>query len=361
MTPRRTAGIAIGASLIGGTAIAAAIAARRMREHARRAEAAHPPRGRFVEIGKARLHYLTRGRGSPVVLLHGNGALGEDFFASGLVDRLARRHRVFVFDRPGYGWSTLSGARAMSVEAQAALFAEAFRRLGIGRPVVVGHSWGALVAAAIGVLEPQAAGGLVLLAGYFYPVVPLDATIVALSAAPGIGALAHATVSPALIRAVWPRLTRRLFAPAPVPPRFRRMPVELVLRPSHLATAAAELPGTLISVSRLAPRYGEIRLPVAILAGPGDREVPTERHSRRLARDIPGATLTLVPKAGHMIHYSALGEIVSAVEAVAARAGDERGQPPFPLRSLAADSKIAADGANLQPASAGSGHGDLPA
>jgi pimeloyl-ACP methyl ester carboxylesterase len=52
-----------------------------------------------------RLHYLERGTGTPLVLLHGNGSMIEDFQSSGLVHLAAKKYRVIVFDRPGFGHS----------------------------------------------------------------------------------------------------------------------------------------------------------------------------------------------------------------------------------------------------------------
>ena len=45
----------------------------------------------------------------------------------------------------------------------------AFARLGIERPVVVGHSWGTLVALALALADPAAVRGLVLVSGYYHP------------------------------------------------------------------------------------------------------------------------------------------------------------------------------------------------
>ena len=72
---------------------------------ARKVEREHPPAGRFVTVDGVRLHYLERGEGPPVVLLHGNVVTAEDFVLSGVLDRVARRHRVLAFDRPGFGFS----------------------------------------------------------------------------------------------------------------------------------------------------------------------------------------------------------------------------------------------------------------
>jgi len=58
------------------------------RQGAREAEQRWPAKGHFINVAGVRLHYLDRGSGAPVVLLHGNGAMAADFEASGLVDRL---------------------------------------------------------------------------------------------------------------------------------------------------------------------------------------------------------------------------------------------------------------------------------
>ena len=72
---------------------------------ARKAEREHPPAGQFVTVDGVRLHYIERGEGPPVVLLHGNVVTAEDFDTSGVLDLIAKRHRVIAFDRPGFGYS----------------------------------------------------------------------------------------------------------------------------------------------------------------------------------------------------------------------------------------------------------------
>src|SRR3954453_24182670 len=129
---------------------------------ARRAEREHPPAGRFVEVDGVRLHYLERGAGPPVVLLHGNVVTAEDWVLSGVLDRVAERHRVVAFDRPGYGHSERPQGSAWTAATQADLLLHAFARLGIQRPVVVGHSWGTNVALALALADPAAVRGLVL-------------------------------------------------------------------------------------------------------------------------------------------------------------------------------------------------------
>ena len=156
---------------------------------ARKAEREHPPAGQFVTVDGVRLHYIERGEGPPVVLLHGNVVTAEDFDASGVFDLVARRHRVIAFDRPGFGYSDRPRGSAWSAGTQAELIRDAFAVLGINRPIVLGHSWGAAVALALGLNHPDAVKALVLLSGYYYPTLRADVLFSAPTAIPILGDL----------------------------------------------------------------------------------------------------------------------------------------------------------------------------
>jgi pimeloyl-ACP methyl ester carboxylesterase len=105
--------------LAGAAALAAAAVWNNVR--ARRAERDHSPRGRFIEVDGVRLHYLERGAGPPVVLLHGNVVTAEDYLWSGVLDRVAKHHRVVAIDRPGFGYSDRPKGRLWTPAQQAAL------------------------------------------------------------------------------------------------------------------------------------------------------------------------------------------------------------------------------------------------
>jgi hypothetical protein len=72
------------AVLSGSAAAAMASMALWNTYRARKVEQEHPPRGRFVTVDGVRLHYLEKGEGRPVVLLHANVVTAEDFDLSGL-------------------------------------------------------------------------------------------------------------------------------------------------------------------------------------------------------------------------------------------------------------------------------------
>src|SRR3954454_23644254 len=67
---------------------------------AQKAECRNPPMGRFITVDGVRLHYVDRGTGTPLVLLHGNGSMIEDLQSSGLIDQAAKNYRVIAIDRP---------------------------------------------------------------------------------------------------------------------------------------------------------------------------------------------------------------------------------------------------------------------
>ena len=88
---------------------ALAVAALVNRYLARKAERDNPPNGRFIEVDGVRLHYVDRGSGTTIVLLHGNGSMIQDFESSGVLETAARKYRVIAFDRPGFGYTTRHG------------------------------------------------------------------------------------------------------------------------------------------------------------------------------------------------------------------------------------------------------------
>jgi len=286
----------------------------------RRAEKRHPPTGRFVDVEGRRLHYLEAGTGSPVVLLHGNGASAADFVGCGRFARLTARHCVIVFDRPGFGHSDRpSGSGMWPAQRQAALLASALRRLDAADAVVVGHSLGTQIALALA-LEPSAqVRGLVLISGYYYPTLRLDAPLLATPRLPVIGAAMRYTLSAVLARAILPGMLRLMFHPRPVAPEFdAAVPSSMIVRPWQLRASAEESWLMRSNAKWLARRYRTLTLPVEIFAGAADRVVRQAGQSPRLHDELPHSTLHLLPGEGHMLHYAMPDAIARAIDRIAA-------------------------------------------
>lgn len=296
-------------ALLGAAAAAAAYNASR----ARAAERRYPPVGRFITIEGVRAHVLDVGTGDPIVLIHGNGALIEDMTSSGLVDALAERHRVIVFDRPGFGYSERPRSRSWAPKAQAEFLRAGLRALGVARATMFGHSLGTLVGVEMALLEPRLVRRLVLASGYYFPSPRLDVVMQTPPAIPGLGDVIRYTVSPLLATAMLPRIYETLFAPAPVEPRFEaEFPHGLLLRPSQIRAAAADSAYMMPTAAALAHRYRELAMPLTLVTGDGDRIVDPD-NTLRLHHEMPGSRLVVIPGAGHMVHHTAMDAVRDAI------------------------------------------------
>ncbi|MGB8140593.1 MAG: alpha/beta hydrolase, partial [Pseudolabrys sp.] len=223
-------------SIVVGLAVSAIL----NRVLAKKAERRNPPTGRFITIDGVRLHYVERGTGRPLVLLHGNGSMIQDFESSGLVDLAAKKYRVIAFDRPGFGHSDRPRSTVWTPEAQADLLNAALVKMGVSQPLVLGHSWGTLVAVALALNYPRNVRALILASGYYYPTVRADVLVLSPPALPLVGDVLSHTISPILGRLLWPLFLRKIFGPNPVPKKFAGFPEGMAMRPSQIRAAAAE-------------------------------------------------------------------------------------------------------------------------
>jgi pimeloyl-ACP methyl ester carboxylesterase len=279
-----------------------------------RAEIEHPPTGHFIEVDGVLLHYVEMGAGEPVVLLHGNGSMIQDFGSSGILERASKTFRVIAFDRPGFGFSSRPDGRDWTPSAQATLFRSAFQRLDIAKPIVVGHSWGAFVALSLALDHPDEVARLVLLSGYYFPDQRVDSFFATGATTPFLDDLIHATVAPLFGHVIMSSAIDHMFHPHGVSPAFQAaFPVALALRPSQLKAVAHESSMMHAAATSLSTRYEELRVPVVIIAGADDRIVDTHAQSARLHKTLLGSRFDRVSGAGHMIHHAAPDRVIDAL------------------------------------------------
>lgn len=89
-----------------------------------------------------RLAYTVSGEGKPMILMHGWGC-NADTLAS-VEKTAAESHRVYNIDFPGFGQSP-EPAQVWGVDEYTRALEEFVRRLGIEKPVLLGHSFGGRV------------------------------------------------------------------------------------------------------------------------------------------------------------------------------------------------------------------------
>ena len=113
-----------------------------------------------------------------------------------------------------------------------------------------------------------------------------------------------------------------MFAPAPVTDRFRaEYSSAIALRPWQIRGTVLDGALMVPSAFALHAHYGELAIPVVIMAGDGDLVVG-HSHAERLHAAVRGSELQIIPGVGHMVHHVATPQIVQTIEQVARSAGE---------------------------------------
>ncbi len=283
---------------------------------ARLIERAHPPRGRFIEVGGLRQHIVELGADKgevPIILIHGAGCNLEDMRLA-LGERLAARHRVILVNRAGLGWSERQG-RGSSPAYQANVLRGVLDRLGIDRAVIVGHSWGGALALNFALDHPERAAGLALLAPPLYPFPRSMTWLYALFATPALGWLyAYTLALPLGVLFVGVGLCSA-FLPQP-PPRgyVSRTAAMLLFRPRVFLANARDVADLHGFLGREAARYGALTAPAVVITGDRDIIVAPRRHALAFAAAVPRAKLVVLPGIGHMLHHAAKEQVAAEIE-----------------------------------------------
>ncbi|MEG8041698.1 alpha/beta hydrolase [Sphingomonas faeni] len=297
-----------GKGLIGGAVLAAvsgiALSLYSSRV-ARRAEELVPAEGRFLDVAGARLHYIDVGSGPAIVMVHGLGGQLRNF-SYALVDLLKDDYRVIVVDRPGSGYSTATGNTTPGIVAQGAIIADFIQKLGLDRPLLVGHSLGGAIGLAVGLDHPHLVRALALISPLTRPQEEVPESFRGLARVPAGARRGFAQIiGTPLSRLTSAKTLEGIFAPEAVPEDFAiRGGGALSQRPIAIAAAAADLGGVNDDLTPMVERYGEIGVPTRILFGRQDAILDPAYNGHRTAAAIPGAKIDTI-EGGHMIPVTA--------------------------------------------------------
>ncbi len=281
-----------------------------------------PPIGSFVDVGGYNLHYVDLPASSsadlpPMVFVHGaSGNLRDQMLA--FKDRLSGRGRMIFVDRPGHGHSQRGKQQNSSPVNQAAAISLLLIQLDISKAILVGHSFGGAITAAFGVHHPGQLKGLVFLAPATHPWPGGVSWYYQLTAAPVAGYVFSELI--ALPAGLW-RLKCAIdgvFSPNSPPGHYiSDSGCELVLNPARFRNNAEDVVFLHENVSKLSPRYREIKAPTIIITGDADSIVLAHIHSKGLQRDIPGAKLIELKDMGHKPDFMATETAIEAIEEIA--------------------------------------------
>ena len=277
-----------------------------------------------IDTGPGRsLHLAQKGEGADLVLIHGALTTSHDWLASPVAERLAETARVTVIDRPGHGHSRRPRFEGTPRD-QAAQIAAGLDQIGIARCVVVGHSFGAIVALALAEGHAALVDNLVLIAPIAFPEVrSLEHSMLTPRALPLVGPFfARLAEMSGIDRKAAPLLHKMMFHPSEIPAHWQRSyPFDLTLSAEALVfegeDSAAMLPGSAAGTIAMAA----IRTPVRIVTGTQDKVVEDERQAKLLGRLLADGRITEIEGGGHMLHHSHPEAVLSVIrEAIPARA-----------------------------------------
>ena len=288
-------------------------------------EAAIPPLGEIVEVDGAKIRVLdigARDLGSrpAIVFVHGLSANMRNFTYA-LTDRLKGDFRLILLDRPGCGYSRPAPGAPPGLRAQATLIAGVIAALGLDRPLLVGHSLGGAVALALALDHPGTVGGLALIAPLSHPTeeTPPSLRLLLTRSRLERRLIAWLLAIPYSIARSRGTLAQ-VFGPDPVPGDFgKRGGGLLELRPASFETASADLIAVGDELPAMVGRYPRLDLPVGVIGGDGDRLLDPAVQFRPLVAAVPGATLSVVEGAGHMLLLAHAEPVAAFVRAMAAR------------------------------------------
>lgn len=289
----------------------------------------YPPIGQFVDVDGTRVHAWVRGSGPDLVLIHGASGNLRDFTFR-LAEQLTGRYRVIAFDRPGLGWTDrlpgyggAGSTRGESPREQAALLQKAAAKLGVRRPIVLGHSFGGAVALAWGLNRPRDTAALVILAGVSQPW-PGDLGSYYTVTGSAVGGAVAVPLITALARdSRVDQALAGIFAPQRPPQGYADyVGAGLTLRRESLRANGQQVSALKPHLAAMSKRYAStLTMPVEILHGTADTTVGLELHSEALSGKLRRGTLTRLPGIGHMPHHAAPDAVIAAIDRAASRAG----------------------------------------
>ena len=259
------------------------------------------------------------GSGAPLLLLHGGPALTD------YLDMLAPEvdgWRAVRYQQRGLAPSAVSGP--FTVERHVADAVAVLDALGIGRAVVLGHSWGGYLALQVALTHPDRVAGLVL-------VEPPGA----------VGDAGHGELSQNLVARLPPEaeapfgeVAARLDGPDPTEadaleslrllwPGYFADPASAPPLPAHLRTSMEAFAGTVASMSEqlaggFSEKLGAVRAPAVFVLG--EQSPLPVSQGQQVAALMPQAEVEVVKGAGHLPWFERPGCVATALATVRARA-----------------------------------------
>lgn len=276
--------ILVGAAVGTGLAV---LAVRRagLREDLEWAALAKP--GELIDIDGYGVHYVDKGSGPAIVLLHGFG--GSTYQFRHQIGALSPKYRVVAVDLKGFGYSERSTSAGLGSSDQVEMLVTLFQRLGVEHATLVGHSMGGGIAQRFASAHPEKVDALVLAASVNASEPRRTTPLPRFLLRPLLPVMAAFASSRLLSRSVYDKsvLTPAVRAEYNRPGRLKGSMDGLM---EMMSGGAGGEPIDLSAIT----------MPVMLLWGEEDRVVPLS-GAARIREQIPQARMVVIDRAGHLL------------------------------------------------------------
>ncbi len=211
-------------------------------------------KGKYIDLGDARIYTEEYGKGEPLVLLHGNNGSIADFYRQ--IPVFAKHFRVIAIDTRGQGRSTDLSTRAYSYDGFATDLCKVLTVMELKKVNIVGWSDGGNTALSFNLAHPELVNNIVTIGANLYPSGVSDSLLVSF----------------------------RNQLESQNPPKNPRL-ISLMLEQPNITTK----------------RLQEIANPVLVIAGSDDVIKP--EHTRLIAANIGKSQLQIIPNATHYVPF----------------------------------------------------------
>lgn len=253
--------------------------------------------GKFVVVDGKKVHYLEKGEGNPIILIH--GFLYHTVMWKKNIDDLAKKFKVYAVDLWGWGYSERLKENEYSFERYGKQIVGFMDALKINKVSLVGQSMGGGISVYVAAHFPERVDRLILVDPAVIPY-PMTTTGKVYQL-PFVGEFLNAIPGNALtkknIQTVW------FYDPAKVTDDY----VEEVARPLLIKGSLDGLMFILRNVLKdpyvqaEAQKLAQLNKPILIVHGREDKAVPLDR-SQQLHALWKGSKLVVFEKAGHTPH-----------------------------------------------------------
>ena len=244
--------------------------------------------GYFVKAGDTNTHYIRKGNGKPLVLIH--GIFSSAFVWHKNIDELSHHFDVIAVDLKGYGYSDKPADGRYSREDIRQFMIDFMDAINVEKAIVGGHSWGGGIAMDLALACPQRVEKLVLIDSIGYP---LKHNFLSwLLKLPGMGKFLLALCDKDTLE--WILKKGVFFEPSLVTDEE----IEGWIRPYYVkgsVQAALELRNFDFVIGE---QLKDISCPVLIIWGQDDKCLPV-KFAERFKQDIKGSVLNIIPNCGH--------------------------------------------------------------